>query len=225
MKRHAQPATTTGRRAIVLAIASALLWLPMPASAQTFTGRVVGISDGDTLSVMQDGRAVRVRLDGIDAPESGQDFTNSAKQFLFDLVFDQIVTVSVKDTDRHGRLVSRVQINGRDVSLAMVEAGLAWHYVEYSDDQTLAAAEREARTEQRGLWSRTSAIPPWGFRSQPAATAVQPPSTGPYHGNVRSHVFHKPSCRYYNCKNCTAVFQTREAAIAAGYRPGGICKP
>lgn len=46
-----------------------------------------------------------------------------------------------------------------------------------------------------------------------------------YHGNVRSHIFHGPSCRYYSCKNCTRVFKTREAAIAAGYRPCKICKP
>jgi endonuclease YncB( thermonuclease family) len=187
---------------------------------------VVGISDGDTLAVMQNGRAVRIRLDGIDAPEAGQDFTNAAKQFLSDLVFDQTVTVSVKERDRYDRLVSRVQINGRDVSLAMVEGGFAWHYV-----PLLPTMNRWPRPSETpgpravALWTRANPIPPWEFRATPAAATTQAPSAGPYHGNVRSHVFHKPSCRYYNCKNCTAVFQTREAAIAAGYRPGGICKP
>ena len=130
---------TVCRRACVL-IAAALVALPTTTSAQTFSGRVVGISDGDTVTVMRDGQAVRIRLDGIDAPESGQDFTNSAKQLLSDLVFDERVTVNVKDTDRYGRLVSRVLLNGSDTSLALVEAGLAWHYVQYSDDPIFGLA-------------------------------------------------------------------------------------
>ncbi len=90
-------ALTVSRCVVVLTVSAALT--VTSASAQTFSGRVVGISDGDTISVMRDGRAVRIRLDGIDAPEPGQDFTNSAKQLLSDLVFNQVVTVNVKDTD------------------------------------------------------------------------------------------------------------------------------
>ena len=191
--------------------------------AQRFTGRVVGVSDGDTISAMREGRSIRVRLDGIDTPENGQDFADRAKQFTSALVLGQTVSINVKDTDRYGRLVARVITGGQDVSEALVRAGLAWHYLDYSDDSRLAAAEAEARSARRGLWSLADPKPPWEFRA--AARQPTPASVGPYHGNVRSHVFHRPGCQHYNCKNCTEVFETREEAIAAGFRPSGSCDP
>jgi micrococcal nuclease len=87
--------------------------------AQTFTGRVVGVSDGDTISAMREGRSVRVRLDGIDAPANGQDFANRAKRFTSALVFGETVTINVKDTDRYGRLVARVIAGGQDGSVRL----------------------------------------------------------------------------------------------------------
>lgn len=58
-----------------------------------------------------------------------------------------------------------------------------------------------------------------------AAVAAQAREEGPYHGNVRSGIFHRPGCRYYNCRNCRAVFNTREEALQAGYRPCKVCRP
>ena len=82
---------------------------------------------------------------------------------------------------------------------------------------------------EQGLWRVANPIPPWNFRrgDRNAATADDPPAIaqGPYHGNLRNKVFHGPWCQHYNCRNCTVVFESREEAIAAGYRPGGICKP
>ena len=84
-------------------------WLAVPlVAAEIFTGRVVGVSDGNTISVMRDGHAVRVRLEGIDCPENSQDFGQRAKQFAAALVFQKTVTVDVRDVDRYGRLVGRV---------------------------------------------------------------------------------------------------------------------
>ena len=111
-----------------------------------FSGRVVSVVDGDTIGVLRDGREVRIRLEGIDAPEDGQDFSERAKQFTSAAVFGRTVDVRVKETDRYGRLVARVIAGGQDVSVALVEAGLAWHYVEYSKDPILQRAELSARS-------------------------------------------------------------------------------
>ena len=211
------------RAGLLIALAGSVLASAALPNAQSFSGRVVGIADGDTITVMREGRSLRVRLDGVDTPEKGQDFANRAKQFTSALVFGETVEVRGEDTDRYGRLVARVITGGQDVSEELVRAGLAWHYVAYSNDPRLAAAEAEARSARRGLWRLADPQPPWDYRA--AARLPTPGSVGPYHGNVRSHVFHRPGCQHYNCKNCTEVFETREEAIAADYRPGGICKP
>jgi endonuclease YncB( thermonuclease family) len=128
-----------------------------------FSGRVVTVVDGDTIGVLRDGHEVRIRLDGIDAPESGQDFWQQAKQFMTDAAFDKIVAVSGDEIDRFGRLIARVRVDGRDLSVAVVEAGFAWHFVRHSQDAVLAAAERAAQKRRLGLWSQPNPIPPWEY--------------------------------------------------------------
>jgi endonuclease YncB( thermonuclease family) len=146
-----------------LALVALVLW-SVPAFTQTrFAGRVVGVTDGDTISVMRDGRSVRVRLEGIDCPERGQDFGQRAKQFTSEMAFGKDAVVDVRDVDRYGRL-ARVTVDGEDVSLALVRAGLAWHYTRYSRDLELAEAEIAAKSAQLGLWSRSAPTPPWEFR-------------------------------------------------------------
>lgn len=208
-----------------------------PLLAQAFSARVIGISDGDTITVLRERGQVKVRLEGIDAPERGQDFGSRARQKLSDLAFGRDVTVEVRDHDRWGRAVARVYAGGVDVSEAMVAAGLAWHFKRYSSDPTLARLEREARAARRGLWSVVNPQPPWEFRSAQASdsfggigsdrgsSSAAPLTSSAYHGNRSSKVFHRPGCQHYYCKNCTAVFASRAAAIAAGYRPGQCCKP
>ena len=111
-----------------------------PASlfGQTFSGKCVGVTDGDTIKVLRDGREAKIRLEGIDCPESGEPFSTKAKKFTSSLVFGKTVTLRVKETDRYGRLVARVLVDGQDVSVALVQAGLAWHYTRYSSDPVLA---------------------------------------------------------------------------------------
>jgi len=130
---------------------------------------VVTVVDGDTIGVLRDGREVRIRLDGIDAPESGQDFWQQAKQFMSDTAFDKIVAVKGNEIDRYGRLIARVTLDGRDLSVAAVEAGFAWHFVRHSTDPILAAAEARARARRLGLWAHPDAIPPWDFHNPPSA--------------------------------------------------------
>jgi endonuclease YncB( thermonuclease family) len=137
----------------------------LPALAQTITGRVVGVSDGDTLTLLEPGnKQTKVRLAQIDAPEKRQDFGAASKDSLSGLVFGKSVTVEVETTDRYGRTVGRVLVNGQDANLAQVKAGMAWVYRQYAHDQAYFSAEAAAKSARVGLWSRPDAVPPWEYR-------------------------------------------------------------
>jgi micrococcal nuclease len=142
---------------------------PPAASANEWSARVVGISDGDTITVLKGPRQqVKLRLFGIDCPESAQAFGSRAKQLTSELAAGKIVKVIVKDRDRYGRTVAEVMLpDGRSLNRELVRAGLAWHYVEFArHDKELAELEREARLAKRGLWSERHPIPPWDYRAQ-----------------------------------------------------------
>jgi micrococcal nuclease len=202
---------------------------PVFQAGKIFSGKCVGVIDGDTIEVLKEGRAIRIRLEGVDCPESGQDFSTRAKQFTSNLVFNKVVTVIEKEKDQYGRTVARVMADKQDVSAQLIIAGLAWHYKEYSNDFVLAELELRAREEKAGLWAVSNPIPPWNFRrgERTNMEEVDASATGDlvYHGNVRSKVFHQPGCPDYNCKNCTREFQSRDEAIQAGFRPCGRCNP
>jgi endonuclease YncB( thermonuclease family) len=103
---------------VLLALLMLLLLMPVCGCAQTITGKVVGVSDGDTITVLDaDKRQHKVRLDGIDAPESNQDFGSRAKQSLSDLVFGKTVTVTSAKRDRYGRIVGQVLCDGKSANL------------------------------------------------------------------------------------------------------------
>jgi endonuclease YncB( thermonuclease family) len=199
----------------------ALLWAPA-ASADEFVGKVVGVSDGDTLTVLRDRVQVKIRLHGIDCPESSQDFGTQAKKLTSELAFGQLVTVRPHDTDRYGRTVADVVLpDGRLLNHELVRRGMAWHYRQYArHDGTLSKLEAEARSAKRGLWSKPNPIPPWAFRDKrnelPAELATK------VLGNRRSRVYHKPGCRNAAtiAESNRVVFDTAAAAEQAGYRPG-----
>ncbi len=135
------------------------------ALAADFTGRVVGVADGDTITVLHNGKGERIRLHGIDSPEKRQAFGNRAKQFTSTLVFGKTVTVQPVDHDRYGRTVGVVLLpDGRSLNHELVRAGLAWMYRRYTNDQSLSDLEEEARVARRGLWADPHAVPPWEWR-------------------------------------------------------------
>ncbi len=133
-------------------------------------GRVVGVTDGDTVRVLVNDptpKEVRVRLHGIDAPERNQAFGTRARQELSSLVFGKTVRLQKVDTDRYGRTVARLVVDGRDVNAEMVRRGFAWWYERYApDDPVLKAAQREARAGKLGLWRDARPVPPWEFRAR-----------------------------------------------------------
>ena len=194
-------------------------------AAQRFAGRVLDVTDGDTVIVARGRGQVTVRLFGIDAPEGDQPFGREATALLSQRVLGKVIDVDMKDVDTYGRLVASISLESSDIGEELVRAGAAWHYVQYSDDARLAAAEREARAARRGLWKAPAPQPPWSFRSSstPVPLLGRPAATGTFHGNRDSKVLHAPGCQHYNCKNCTVTFATVAEAKAAGFRPHTQC--
>lgn len=193
-----------------------------------FSGKVVGISDGDTITVLDNKKQQhRIRIAGIDAPESGQAFGQKAKNYLSDLVFEKIVTVIGKKTDRYGRLVAQVFVEGRDVGYSMTWAGFAWHYKEYENEQSKQdrklydEAEKFARFAKANIWSEPKPVPPWEFRK---GEPVDP--SGPIIGTRNSKIYHWPGCPDYHkvTERNKVPFKSREEAEAAGYRAAKNCK-
>jgi micrococcal nuclease len=204
-------------------------------------GRVVGVRDGDSIEVLLDGQAVKLRLEGIDCPELGQDFGLVAKRTTSDLVFGATVRVKPTGQDRYGRTLAVVYLlDGISLNEELVRRGMAWRYRKYSSDPTLAALEEEARRNNVGVFAQASPMAPWDFRASErrvrypgaAPTVLQirplldlPQAPLTFHGNKRSHVFHAPTCEFFNCKNCTVLFADRDGALGAGFRPAACCRP
>ncbi|MDP3872373.1 MAG: thermonuclease family protein [Methyloversatilis sp.] len=114
-----------------------VLSAPIGAHASTIVGRVVGVADGDTVTVLDSDRVQhRIRLAGIDAPEKAQAFGNRSKESLSELVFSKAVTVETDKVDRFGRAVGKVLVDGRDANLIQVERGFAWHFKAYESEQS-----------------------------------------------------------------------------------------
>ena len=151
----------------------ALFWSSLSVSAADIVGRVVGVSDGDTITVLVDSHdRIKVRLSGIDAPEKSQPFGAASKKSLSDQVFGKVVNIELNKKDRYGRFLGRVIFNGTDVCLEQIRAGMAWHYKRYSYEQSeslrhaYADAESQARQLKIGLWSEPTPVAPWQFRHQ-----------------------------------------------------------
>ncbi|NTU58910.1 MAG: nuclease [Chlorobiaceae bacterium] len=184
-----------------------------------------------------EGHTEKIRLYGIDCPEKNQPFGQRAKQLASNLVFGKDVNLDRVGIDRYGRTIGRVYIEGKSLNEELIRAGLAWHYKQYSSDSNLAVLEREARLQKKGLWVDPQPLPPWEFRKakrgasssggdpQFSLNALRSAEAVAFRGNTKSKVFHRAGCKQFNCRNCTAEFASREAAISVGYRVCGVCRP
>lgn len=164
--------------ALVLVLVAATTWTSgchRRPSREPFEARVVGISDGDTITVLYGTTQVKVRLNGIDCPEKRQAFGARAKQLTSDLAFGKTVTVRPTGKDRYGRTLGEVILpDGRVLNQELVAAGMAWHYTRYSKDRSLARLERQAREARVGLWSETRPVAPWEFRTPGISRSATP---------------------------------------------------
>ena len=165
-----------------LVLPAMLLMFSIGASAETLTGTVVAVADGDTITVLDANRAQhKIRLGGIDAPEKSQPFGQRSKQSLSTLVFGKEVDVQWNKHDRYQRIVGKVWVQPvscptcpktLDAGLAQITVGLAWWYRKYAREQSPEAAgryefaEQEARAKRAGLWADGQPIPPWDWRKE-----------------------------------------------------------
>ena len=143
------------------------------ATAATLEGRVVGVSDGDTVTVLTaENRQFKIRLSGIDAPEKKQPFGAFAKETLSRQLFAHTVVVEWTKTDRYGRIVGKIEVDGVDANLEQLREGSAWVYTQYlrelpvEDRKLYLEAERLAKAEHRGLWRDRDPEPPWQWRRE-----------------------------------------------------------
>jgi endonuclease YncB( thermonuclease family) len=154
----------------------ALLLVSASSHADTFTGMVIRVSEGDSMTVEDSATKahLRVRLAGIDAPEPRQPFSDSSRRALGLLLLGEHVTVQWTKRDRYNRLLGKARLNGRDVALHQLEAGRAWYFSEHAtelspdEQRSYAEAEQTARKHQNGLWRHPSPVPPWQFKASTA---------------------------------------------------------
>ena len=149
------------------------LLAPLLALGASIEGQIVGVSDGDTVTLLDaQKKQWKVRLLGIDAPEKKMPFGQRSKQHLADLVYRKSVIVEYSKRDRYGRTLGKILVGGVDANLSQIRAGLAWHYKQYQRDQSFedrqlySEAEDTARSSQRGLWADANPTPPWDWRKQ-----------------------------------------------------------
>ena len=143
-----------------------LLYLSLSLLSAEIKGKVVVVSDGDTIIVLDemDKGNFKIRLDKIDAPEKNQAFGSKAKQFLSSLIFGKRVTVRYKAVDRYGRILGVVYYDGAEINLVMVQNGYAWHYNSYDKTPVYIQAEIQARRDKKSLWAAPDPTNPYEFR-------------------------------------------------------------
>jgi micrococcal nuclease len=219
----------------------------MPASAaylpNHYTGKVVSITDGDTIDVAlaPKGLIQAIRLYGIDAPEHDQAFGPESTEHLAKLLSGKTVTLDCENDRSYGRLICKVLLpDGEDVDLDQVKVGMAWDYRQYQDEQTptdratYSKAECTAMKAKIGLWSQPNPIQPQDFRHGTHSPLLldangcrisSEPTSGPVIGNARSHIFEWPGCPYYSAisPDHRVPFPSPQAAEQAGYRPAHNC--
>lgn len=200
--------------------------LPMLAADRPhLNGKVVGLSDRDTLKLLVDRTEHKIRLDGIDAPESHQAFGTKSKQALGDKTFSKPVWAVDKGRDRYGRTLGVVWIDKRNINLEIVSDGFAWHYKQFSKDKELADAETAARKAKHGLWFDAHPTPPWEFRKPPGVSDSAPTQTADEGQSVfisaSGKKYHRDGCRTLKDK----VSEIPLDVAKSRYEPCPVCKP
>jgi endonuclease YncB( thermonuclease family) len=149
------------------------LVISLHVNADVISGRVVGVADGDTITLLDSTNTQhKIRLAGIDAPEKKQAFGTASKKSLSDLVYGKQVEVDWSKKDRYGRTVGKVIVDGIDANLEQIKRGMAWFYAKYQNEQSArdrqeyAGAQNYAEKNRLGLWADRSPISPWDFRKQ-----------------------------------------------------------
>src|ERR1044072_2218329 len=196
-------------------------------------GKVINVHECDTVTVLdQYNKKTHIRLQGIDAPELKQAFGSVSQQNLSRLVLGKQVTIVWTKLDKYRRTVGTIMLDGHDVNIEQVKAGLAWHFKKYEDEQnpedrkTYAVAEQQARAAKLGLWQDPNPTPPGDWRQDVKAKRWgRPPPDGTIIGNINSKKYHRPDCPGYRdmAEKNRVFFKSVAEAEAAGYKRAGNC--
>lgn len=151
---------------------SILLLLSLMLSAmlfsQTFSGKIIGVKDGDTVVILFENKPQTIRLAHVDCPEKKQPFGDRAKRYTSNFCFGKTVKVVLAGKpDRNGRWIAEIFRNNQNLGKQLVRQGLAWHFKKYSGDDAYAELERTARARKTGLWAEAQPIAPWDWRKYP----------------------------------------------------------
>ncbi|ENA1802747.1 thermonuclease family protein [Flavobacterium psychrophilum] len=145
-----------------------LLFINVAFSQTTYTGKVVGIKDGDTVVVLDSlNNQTTLRLAEVDCPEKSQPFGTKAKQFTSDQIYLKTIKYVVTDVDRYGRSIAMIYYdNNKYLSAEIIKAGMGWHYKRYSTSKELALIEDNAKKNKKGLWVDVNPIEPSEWRNK-----------------------------------------------------------
>jgi endonuclease YncB( thermonuclease family) len=201
-----------------LIVITLLLLNATPKITEEFSGKVIGVTDGDTIKILVRDKQVVIRLEAIDAPESGQPFGAKAKQRISELVFGKTVSVRKTGIDRYKRTLGFVSINGLDINAKLLDDGYVWHFKKYNNDPKLADLEKQARNAKRGLWADANAEPPWVYRSKKKKMVSDRSNldnpTASFWLNTTSGIRHNQRC---------SSFHMTKAGRSCGPREGIAC--
>lgn len=199
-------------------------------AGEELSGKVVSISDGDTIGVLIGGRETRVRLHGIDCPEKSQDFGERAKKETSARVFSKIVTIRSHGNDRYGRTLGDVFYGSNSLNQELVGEGYCWWYRKYAPNNlTLKSLEESAQTQKKGLWVIPNPLPPWEFRKAEQKSSVNAEKAlivGIIIGNKQSKIYHLYSCPDHSkvSPSNLRAFASEKDALDAGYRKARNCE-
>jgi micrococcal nuclease len=137
-------------------------------TSSSYAHKVIGIADGDTLTLLVNNRPLKIRLANIDAPEKKQPFGQKSKESLSALCWGKDARYAAQSIDRYKRTVALVTCGDVGVNREQVRRGMAWVYTKYNDDPFYIAIQAEAQKQKRGLWQDVQAVPPWEWRRKSA---------------------------------------------------------
>lgn len=141
-----------------------LLMMAAPSFAESFSGQVQMVKDGSNIFVKSGEKTYEVKLYGIDCPAAEQEFGEQSRQYAEDLLKGKEVWVDVKRLDHSKRYVSKVVVDGKDASVELARAGLAWYDSRVYSEPAVAGAQTEAQSSKIGIWSQTKPVAPWDYR-------------------------------------------------------------
>ena len=183
--------------------------LLLPSFCLAWSGKVVHVADGDTITVLKSGQKVKVRLYGIDSPEKSQWYGQNALAFTSSQVMGKTVDVQEMDVDRYGRVVGVVTVGDLVLNKHLLEYGYAWLYDQYCKKAFCSAwakAENEAKAAKRGLWKNPKSIPPWEYRRAKRGKSASTRKMAPAAGGSGCDC----SGNRYNCKDFKTQAQAQE---------------